>query len=607
MPTSSGSPPDQALWRGVARLHGQSVKVRITQRPEAVAGPTDIELKDVNDLWRHDPALAAELLQVTVERPPKLHDSSLNAVLDEASRMSTTAFEHGREQIGRLINYRVTRLEKSRTAFIAARRAAESDDSGDRWVEPEPWEDAITNISAVLDEIVTEIKRYVAASPEVYDTVALWCAFSHLIHHDLLSVNVAPRLAIQSATTICGKTTLLECIDCLVPRPRMSGSISPAAVFRIVEASRPTLLLDEVDNLIHVEGGRELLGILNSGHRRRSAFVERVEKTKTGQFVVTRFSTFTGIVLVSISALPETQQNRSVAVTLYRAVLNEVPEHLQGGESPVLLDLRRKLIRWALDLVELPAAPARPPELLNRKGDNWSWLLSIAAEAGGDWPARAMAAALGNDDDPADQNVVTALLASLWEIFADRGAVRLSTPELVSELHQRDEGRWMEANAGKPVSDNFLGKHLKKVIHYTKELRDARQWKAGGRNVRGYAVVHFEDAWRRYLGRDKPTHTRAISNASAAPGTAGSPGMHTKSDEKSNGSAVPGTSAKSDVAGTPGAHDFEQDEEKQGLRGKVPGVPGVPEEGDSQENTVLPLGARARRKSSPKPDRKAEP
>ena len=58
-----GSPADQTLWRGVARLFGQAAKVRITARPEAIAGETDESPKDINDLWQHDQAMAAKLLE----------------------------------------------------------------------------------------------------------------------------------------------------------------------------------------------------------------------------------------------------------------------------------------------------------------------------------------------------------------------------------------------------------------------------------------------------------------------------------------------------------------------------------------------------------------
>ena len=208
----------------------------------------------------------------------------------------------------------------------------------------------------------------------------------------------------------------------------MSGSISTAAIFRIVDALRPTLVIDEADNFFRTERGKETLGILNSGHSRRTAYVERVERNDDGQFEVVRFRTFTGICFTSIDWLPETLQNRCIVIVLRRKMGGEEREHLPKGESAVLFELRRMLIRWAQDLTELPEV-ALDPRLANRRGDNWRWLLRIAAEAGGEWPARALAAALHADDEAvaADQNRITALLAAIWEVFATKGVVRIET------------------------------------------------------------------------------------------------------------------------------------------------------------------------------------
>lgn len=91
---------------------------------------------------------------------------------------------------------------------------------------------------------------------------ALWCAWAHAIDR----FSVAPILAIQSPAKRCGKTTLLRIAASLVPRPLVASNVTPAALFRIVEEHRPTLLVDEADTF--VAGSDELRGLLNSGHTR---------------------------------------------------------------------------------------------------------------------------------------------------------------------------------------------------------------------------------------------------------------------------------------------------------------------------------------------------
>src|SRR5262249_29931856 len=49
------------------------------------------------------------------------------------------------------------------------------------------------------------------------------------------SFTISPRLAITSPTKGCGKTTLLRLLARVVRRGKRAGSISPAALFRVVE------------------------------------------------------------------------------------------------------------------------------------------------------------------------------------------------------------------------------------------------------------------------------------------------------------------------------------------------------------------------------------
>ena len=53
----------------------------------------------------------------------------------------------------------------------------------------------------------------------------------------------------------------------------------PAAVFRVIEETQPTLLIDEADTFL--QGNDELRGILNSGYTRKTAYVVRVAGNKS--------------------------------------------------------------------------------------------------------------------------------------------------------------------------------------------------------------------------------------------------------------------------------------------------------------------------------------
>ena len=56
----------------------------------------------------------------------------------------------------------------------------------------------------------------------------------------------------------------------------------------------------------------DLLAILNSGHRRRTAYVIRSVPTPDGGWAPAKFNTFTGIAFAGLEILPETLQDRSL-------------------------------------------------------------------------------------------------------------------------------------------------------------------------------------------------------------------------------------------------------------------------------------------------------
>ena len=140
----------------------------------------------------------------------------------------------------------------------------------------------MTDIGPVLDVALKELVRHVIAPLHRLATAVLWSAYVHLLPRADLGIDVAPRLGIRSKIRRSGKSTLLECVDNLTPKPVLAGSITPSSVFRIIDAEHPTILLDEADNVVNKHSSPDLLAILNSGHRRRTAYVIRSIPTEDG-------------------------------------------------------------------------------------------------------------------------------------------------------------------------------------------------------------------------------------------------------------------------------------------------------------------------------------
>ena len=216
-----------------------------------------------------------------------------------------------------------------------------------------------------------------------------------------------------------------------------------------------------------------------------------------------RFSTFTGMAFTGVRKLPDALASRCIMIALQRAGIDEAPEHLVDGSSDKLNENRRKFARWGQDLIELPKVD-RPRELRNRLGDNWYVIRQIAWAAGNEWYRRAMVAAV-TPTAPAEQNVTLALLDAVWRVFNETGLSRLYTADLIIELRDRDDGRWSEAHHGGPITPYYLRDNLTGLLPPNPEAVAPRRWRGpGGTQQFGYDVLHFKDAFQRYLGRGLP-------------------------------------------------------------------------------------------------------
>src|SRR6266566_4019400 len=94
--------------------------------------------------------------------------------------------------------------------------------------------------AALLDELVAAIRRYVVMNESDACATALWIVYTYA--YDLFYIS--PRLAITSPQKRCGKTTLIDVLARLVSRPLTTANTTAAALYRTIEAERPTLLID---------------------------------------------------------------------------------------------------------------------------------------------------------------------------------------------------------------------------------------------------------------------------------------------------------------------------------------------------------------------------
>ena len=122
-------------------------------------------------------------------------------------------------------------------------------------------------------------------------------------------------------------------------------------------------------------------------------------------------------------------------------------------------------------------------------------MLAIADNLGGEWPARARAAArvLSAGGDEADEVPdELAILSDIREVFGERD--KLATADILSELNAMEESPWPSRRRGEGLDARGLSRLLRpyKIRSRTVRLAD-------GKTPKGYHRKQFEDAFARYL------------------------------------------------------------------------------------------------------------
>jgi hypothetical protein len=393
------------------------------------------------------------------------------AEVKRLARLDALSFERVRRERAKALHVSVGFLEK----MVAMQRPPKNNDD---LPEIEPWPDAVDG-ARLLDEIAAAILRHVSMSKPAADAAVLWIMLTHCFD----AVQIAPRLAVKSPTHECGKTTFLEVISSLVPRPMLTSNLTSAAFFRAIEKWHPTLIADEADT--YLPDNEELRGMLNSSHKRASAYITRCIGEEHNP---THFSTWCPLVMARIGDFHPTLASRSIVIPLQRLKHDERVERFRAEKQPNLT-LARQAARWASDVMEAlhEADPDLPVGWTGRWADNWRPLLAIADQGGGDWPDRARRAA-GALSKLGVEDLLTKLLADIRTALGDEPWI--ASTNLVKVLQDMEDRPWPEfGRARKPITPRAIARLLAPLVIKPKHAC----W------GNGYLANDFDEAFSRYL------------------------------------------------------------------------------------------------------------
>ena len=355
---------------------------------------------------------------------------------------------------------------------------------------PFPAEDG----AAAVRDLEAFLVRYVVLPRKTALPLALWIIATYIFE----VFDAFAYLAVSSPLPQCGKTRLLEILEMVVSNPRRASNISEAALFRVIEKSKPTLMLDEAETLKgKSERAQYLRQILNAGNRQGGSVTRCVGQGAS--FDVKEFSVFCPKVVCGIGTFPQTIADRAICVPMQRRKKGDSIQRLsvraiklEGGtlrcRASAFASQRRVEIEVAYESTALEF-------LGDRDADSWAPLFAVLAVAD---PARlselrdcAEILAGAKVSDAADESLLLRLLRDLSTVWPESDPYAFSEV-LKDRLCAIEDGPWSEIK----LTQCKLARFLRGFRLHSATVR------IGEETRKGYSREAFEAAFAPYLIND---------------------------------------------------------------------------------------------------------
>ncbi len=337
--------------------------------------------------------------------------------------------------------------------------------------------------ATLLDDIGAFITKYVTlASDNEKLMLALWVLHTWTFSPEVPHPYTTPYLYIYSAEKQSGKTRLLEVLETIIRNPSRAANLTEPVMFREIEASQTTLLIDEVDAIWSGAKNEGMRGLLNSGYK-RGGKAKRIENREVRDFNVFAPKALAGI---DNNLLPDTVYDRCIPIHMHRQKVGTTQPFYSFAVEPEAEALRDRIHAWVnTDWLKLSAdMPVPFTEIGDRAFEISMPLLQISKGfRNGYVNTKKALIVLLNRETKMDAK--TQMLADIRELFDREKADKLPSATIIAHLNGDDgKGGWTQ----KLLASRLQPYGVKgSTIRHKNEV------------MRGYRRADFTDAWERYL------------------------------------------------------------------------------------------------------------
>lgn len=344
-------------------------------------------------------------------------------------------------------------------------------------------------------EIECIFKKYVHLPLWAPTALTLWTLHTYAFD----KFDYTPRLVIHSPEPRCGKTTLLSLLNELCCKSLSTTSTTAAAIFRLIDMFKPTILIDEADTFLKTN--EDLRMVLNSGFQASSGKIARmVDKNPCP----TLFDCYAPCAIASIGTIQQTIMDRAIIIPMERSNPEERPLKLRMKTIESQLEIIRQKCTKFMENISYNEGVQIPKELNSRQQDIWEPLLIIAEAISPNYADRARKAAVALAASGITDNETTrlSLLSDIREIFQNEECDAIGSQDLCIKLLGFEERPWGTISKGKAINPCFLASQLKFFGIQSEKHNYGKTTK------RLYIREHFQEAFRRYLPNRQPAENK---------------------------------------------------------------------------------------------------
>jgi hypothetical protein len=327
--------------------------------------------------------------------------------------------------------------------------------------------DPVVEPAQLFQDIKTMFTTYIDLdNPKFYDFLALWNIGTY--YHQLF--DSYPYVFLNGPTE-SGKSKTLDLCSCISFNGRFSLNMNPVGIFRLVDNSKCTLILDELENLNGRMRNPLFRTMLLGGYKKGGNVQRFMRNENIGEYEPRDYATYSPKMLANIAGMDNVLESRCITIHTQRSYNPAITRITVELDNPVFQQIRDNLFVYMMnswkEVRQVYKETQEAEGITARAWELWRPILALAKHFGGEdlvnqMKTLALECVAEIELDNADL-IENLLVESLLPTITADGYYALSSikEELVQHL---EDGAW--------VKERYVGRLLRNLGFANKRRRN---------------------------------------------------------------------------------------------------------------------------------------